>query len=313
VGRLLVYHNVCHEPDPIFGLPAATFARQMRFLARHYQVVPLAEIVAMATGRRPWLDRAVALTFDDGYEDNHRVAWPILREYDLPATIFLATDAVETGRPVWLNALHFAVMHTRRTRLELPPELPGAERTVALGAPAQRRAVALRVMDQLYDLPPEPRLALTQQLLRALDVNPEGLSPRPSMLRMLSWDQVREMVADERVTFGSHGTSHSILSRLDDTSLREELATSKAAIERETGSLVQHLAYPNGQPGDYDARAARYLAELGYEAAVTMSPGLVTARSALFELPRIGYNGPHGTTLAKRLEQVGTRQVLQGY
>jgi peptidoglycan/xylan/chitin deacetylase (PgdA/CDA1 family) len=130
------------------------------------------------------------------------------------------------------------------------------------------------------------------------------------VLRFLDWSQVREMAAEGLITFGSHGRSHSIVSRLDDATLREELSASKATIERELDLCVRHFAYPNGKPGDWDGRAVRLLPELGYATAVTMRHDLVQAGVEPFALPRVGYRGEYGPTFAKRLEGVNLRDLL---
>jgi len=307
VARVLAYHNVTDRSDPVFGLATSAFARQMRFLHRYYRVVPLDAVSEMLAGTRPWIERAVAITFDDGYEDNYHVAWPILRELGLPATIFLTTDYIGTRGGIWLNRLHFALRLTPLDQLIAPEALGGTPTAFPLRTDAERATAAHRLVDALYNLPPAERKPLAEQIVGALDAHLDGFSPTPSALRFLSWDQVREMSAGGLVTFGSHGGSHSIVSRLSDEVVREELTASKAAIERETGLPVRHFAYPNGTEGDWDERAVSLLPELGYATAVTMRRGLVNAGAHPFELPRVGYNGGHGPTLAKRLEAVQLR------
>jgi peptidoglycan/xylan/chitin deacetylase (PgdA/CDA1 family) len=307
VARVLVYHNVGEQADPVFGLGMSVFARQMRFLSRHYRVISLDDLSHMLTGRRDWVERAVAITFDDGYEDNHRLAWPILRELGLPATIYLTTDYIGAAEGIWLNRLHVALRHTPLDRIKAPEVLGLGASPLPLRSPSERLAAAGALSDRLYDVPPGPRGVLTEQLVQALHVDLAGLAPRPSALRFLSWEQVREMADGGLVTFGSHGRSHSIMSRLPDGILRDELTVSKATIEREVGQPVRHFAYPNGGPGDWDQRSADLLPELGYAAAVTMCRGLVEPGANAFELPRVGYNGGHGPTLAKRLEGVELR------
>src|SRR6185295_12429728 len=93
-GRLLIltYHRVRPEPDGLItdNAHAAGFRRQMQVLARAFAVLPLIEAVErMLAGTLP--SRAVCITFDDGYADNAEVAAPILADFGLPATFFIAT------------------------------------------------------------------------------------------------------------------------------------------------------------------------------------------------------------------------------
>lgn len=311
VARILTYHNVTDEPDYGLNHPVSVFARQMQFLAKHYRVVSLADVGAMIDGTRPWIDRAVAITFDDGYEDNYRIAWPILREHQFPATVFPTTDYIGADRPIWTNELRHVMLNTPRVSADLPEALGGGSVALPTGDAGTRLSAAGDVMYRLYDSPPEARDRLMRQLLDPLDVDIAGLPPVPSALRFLSWQQAREMADDGLIGFGSHGCSHSIMSRLDSDVLHHELAVSKAVIEREIGSPVRHFAYPNGTRGDWDDRAIAMLPELGYEAAVTNCRGLADAGAERYAIPRVGYNGAHGPTFAKRLEAVDFREALR--
>jgi peptidoglycan/xylan/chitin deacetylase (PgdA/CDA1 family) len=70
----------------------------MSFLKRHgYRVIPLADLAALIKGGRRIPPKTVAITFDDGYKDNFTYAFPILKKYGLPATIFVIYG--EVSRP----------------------------------------------------------------------------------------------------------------------------------------------------------------------------------------------------------------------
>src|SRR5438105_1312928 len=86
--QVLEYHKVSTDPHPFFApVHPAIFEEQMQFLSRCYRVMPLLELVERnRRGEVP--ERAVAITFDDGYRDNYDYAFPILKKFGLPATIF---------------------------------------------------------------------------------------------------------------------------------------------------------------------------------------------------------------------------------
>jgi len=312
VARIAIYHSVTDEPDPLFGLSAAAFARQVAFLARHYRVVALEEVAEMAAGRRAWIERAVALTFDDGYEDTYLVAFPILKKHRLPATIFVTTDYLGAGEPIWLNRLYLAVLNAPVGTYPLPAPLAADLGSLSLGSRAQRQAAAALLIERLYGVPPAARKGLVDEIAGVLEASSPPSAATPSIARFLGWGQLREMADTGLITIGSHGCSHSIVSRLDDDGLREELTASKAVIERELDRPVHHFAYPNGTPSDWDDRAIELLQDTGYRTAVTNCPGLVRAGANLFELPRVGYSGAHEATFAKRLEGMAFRDAARG-
>lgn len=99
-GRLtvLTYHQVKDPADDFSTVSTPGFRQQMQFLKDYYQVLPLSEAINRLR-QRGTSDRYVAITFDDGYADNARIAAPILRSLGLPATFFVSTDLISSTRP----------------------------------------------------------------------------------------------------------------------------------------------------------------------------------------------------------------------
>ncbi len=89
---VLYYHRV-GAPDPIsVSVPTDLFRRQMEFLARRgYRSLTMAELRAHVEGRHPVKDKAVAITFDDGFRDNLQYAFPVLQQFRMKAAIFVCT------------------------------------------------------------------------------------------------------------------------------------------------------------------------------------------------------------------------------
>lgn len=103
VAPILTYHHIdVREEDPLLGVSPENFRRQMRFLARHkYNVISLTELVQAMTDKKKLPRNTVVLTFDDGREDNYIWAFPLLKKYNFPATIFVIVDSL--NKPGFLN------------------------------------------------------------------------------------------------------------------------------------------------------------------------------------------------------------------
>lgn len=91
---VLMYHSVSPASSKYSVIPAE-FRRQMDHLMKNYTIVSLNEIMEFVEGKRTLPRKSVAITFDDGYLDNYTNAYPYLRKYQLPATIFIATNYVQ--------------------------------------------------------------------------------------------------------------------------------------------------------------------------------------------------------------------------
>ena len=71
------------------------FDAQMAYLKAHdYRVIPLTDLIAFIQGRKPIPHRALVITIDDGHKSAYTIAYPILRKYGFPATLFVYTDFI---------------------------------------------------------------------------------------------------------------------------------------------------------------------------------------------------------------------------
>jgi peptidoglycan/xylan/chitin deacetylase (PgdA/CDA1 family) len=277
-GRLLVliYHRVHERPDPMFPgeVDAARFDGQMQLVRRHCNPVALDEgVEQLRAGSLP--DRAVAVTFDDGYADNATVALPILQRHRVPATFFVATGFLDGGR-MWNDSLIEALRRAPDGPLDLADLGLG---TLALGPEESRGAVAGRLLAAVKHLPPADRQARVDQICARV-------GPRLPDDLMMSSAQVRQL-AEAGMAIGAHTVSHPILCKLSQDEARAEIERGRADLERIVGHPIRAFAYPNGRPGDdYTLRDRGIVEDLGFDFAVSTRWGAATAGSDRYQLPR---------------------------
>lgn len=275
-GRLaiLIFHRVAPQPDPIFPgeMHARRFDEVCSWLKLWFNVLPLDDAVAhLKTGTLP--ARAACITFDDGYADNHDVARSILQRHGLPATFFIATDFLDGGR-MWNDTVIESVRLTKTSTLDL-----GELGCFALGTPADKAAAIGVIIGKLKYLPVAVRLAAAQGIATEAKVS------LPGNLMMTS-AQVKAM-RQAGMQIGAHTLSHPILSRLDDNEASAEIKGSKDFLERLLSQRVGLFAYPNGKPGqDYLGQHVSMVQRAGFDAAVSTAPGVSSAASDRFQLPR---------------------------
>lgn len=260
-----------------------TFRRHMQWLRKAFNPLTAAEFAAaLAAGKLP--PRACIVTFDDGWLDNLEHALPILRECSVPAVLFIATDYIGTDRCFWQETLAralFAAAGTPQQSAALFAEL-GDERVPQL-PPAQAKAAIRGIIDQWKSRPQEQIDALlvrVQALLQTWGIAVPASHPD----RFLSWAQVNELHGSGLVTIGSHCCTHTPLTKLSSSQVRDELQTSRQIIRERSGIDPLDLAYPNG---DHDANIATAVKASGYRTAFTTLRGHVTPAANAFTLRRI--------------------------
>ena len=243
-GRLsiLIFHRVHAQPDPIFpGEPdARRFDAVCGWMKRWTTVLPLDEAVARwRDGRLP--ARAAAITFDDGYADNHDVAMPILRRHGLAATFFISTGFLDGGR-MWNDTAVEAIRRCASPSLDLRQGPAAQLGLLDLSDWAARSRAVPRVLNAFKYHEPAERLHLVQAVADAAG------AALPSDLMMRS----EQVLALHRagMQIGAHTVNHPILARLPLEQARQEIANGQSALQSIVGQPVCLFAYPNGRPGD---------------------------------------------------------------
>lgn len=276
---ILIFHRVLSQPDPLMpGEPdAVRFDQVCAWLAEWFQVLPLGEAVDRLR-RRDLPARALVITFDDGYADNHDVALPILQRHGLVATFYVATGFLDGGR-MWNDTVIEAVRACRQASLDVAGlGLEGLSSLPVNDDPARREAIR-SLLDRLKYRPVDERLALVQRVVDAAD------APLPGGM-MMRTDQVKSL-QQAGMTVGAHTVTHPILLKLSADQARQEIDQSRQQLAAILGEPVRHFAYPNGVPGrDLDNATAAIVQDLGFDSAVTTAWGAARAGADCFQLPR---------------------------
>ncbi|MBC7454781.1 MAG: polysaccharide deacetylase family protein [Massilia sp.] len=274
---IMNYHRILGSPDLLLEPEpdVATFRWQMELLADCFNVMPLYDAVhALGTERMP--ARALAITFDDGYRSIHDWALPILKEFGLPATVFVTTGYMEDEGSMWNDVIVEAIRRLPGTALDLSAIGLGV---YSMGSAEDRKLALRNLTERSKYLPPCARLELTRTLQSlAGHTLQEELMLTSAMVRTLS---------SNNVEIGGHTVTHPILTRINNAAARTEIEENKQQLEAITGKPVRLFAYPNGKTDvDFDQRHVQMVSDAGYTAAFTTAAGAATRHHDRFALPR---------------------------
>ncbi len=297
-AAILTYHRILSSDDlrsqfvqPGMYVGVEAFRMQMDYLRRESCVISFAELLRRWS-EGDW-DAGVpycVITFDDGWLDNYREAFPVLRGHGLPATIFLPTDFIGTARWFWPERLGLLLKsaeawgNQRQDR-----EAVHAALRVGLQAGWPERAtrpfpstISAAAADDVIDACKQLEAGYLEDLLASLASR--FSIDMPTGRTVVDWEEVREM-SRQGISFGSHSCSHRLLDRLTNEECRAEAVLSLEQLRTNGAAVAPVFCYPNG---NYSVVAQGMVREAGYEAAVSCRPGLETSQpSDLFGLKRI--------------------------
>lgn len=273
---ILMYHRVSSGDPPWYHgvvVKQEDFEREIVYLCKVAQIVSLDLLVERISQGEPVPSRAACITFDDGYKDNYTFAYPILRKYNVPATIFLTTGYI--GRSWPFHKARFAIWNTHVTKFKVK-----GLGSYCLNSLSDRLSVMQRIEHLLDELPAREKNRAIETLLKVLDAD---LPSRFEECHTLSWDEILEM-SQNGISFGAHTVTHTTLTKLPIEEAREEIIQSKNDIEKRLGAPCTLFAYPNGE---FNTKIIELLKENGFTGAVTIIPGMITKRATPFMLNRI--------------------------
>lgn len=242
--RVLTYHRVANI-DPasplspqLISATVAGFARQMAFVSQHYNAVSMEQVLAAVTEGKRLPRKAVIITFDDGYYDLKTNAFPVLRHFNLPATIFVPT--AYPGNPemaFWWDRLYEAVMFGKRQ------EYSGPAGNFQLTDADTRFSAVRQLQNYVKTLPHDTAMNFIDEISDEMGIK------RTKRKTVMDWDELRKM-ARNNITLAAHTQTHPLLNRISLDDVRKEAVGSREDLRREIGEVLPVFSYPNGNHND---------------------------------------------------------------
>jgi peptidoglycan/xylan/chitin deacetylase (PgdA/CDA1 family) len=288
---VLMYHRVLPREEVGYAVQPGMFVEpetldaHLAYLRKHFTVVSISSLTSAESdenGRRGCKPLCV-LTFDDGWFDFYKFAYPLLEKHRVPATVFLPTDFIGTDRWFWTDRLGTLLERLIQSSCSSELDLARSDRLVEelLRINGTREARLDRMIALLKQHAPARIESVLAQLSVAL-----GAERAPLGRAFLTWEEVREMFKSGLITFGSHTATHPLLTTVTAVSAHHEMTQSKNALV-EQGVVDQGcitFSYPNGS---YSPLLSEMAQEVGYRLALITQRGWYRRGTNLHTIQRI--------------------------
>jgi peptidoglycan/xylan/chitin deacetylase (PgdA/CDA1 family) len=286
-GRLLIlgYHGISlddeHLWNPALYMTQDALRRRLELLVRNdCSVLSLGDAVArLAANDLP--PRAVAITFDDGYYDFLARAYPVVREFDVPVTVYQTSYYCRSSRPIFDVACSYLLWKGAAQPLE-GRRFTGTPGLLDLRTAERRAAVCFRIRQEARrsGLSTEEKDDLLERLAASLSVETAAIR-RQRLLQVMNPTELRQIVQDG-VDLQLHTHRHR-MPRNRELFVRE-IVDNRDFLAAVGQPSAEHFCYPSG---DYDECFLPWLAELGVHSATTCDTGLATRGTRTLLLPRL--------------------------
>jgi peptidoglycan/xylan/chitin deacetylase (PgdA/CDA1 family) len=302
---ILTYHRVLptsvkavtHSQPMI--MEERIFKQQIQFLSEKCCPVTMEEALRGLRGECRLPERAVTVTFDDGYRDNFEYAFPTLRRFGVPATIFLSTGVIDEGKSFWWDRFSRVILVIlekmgKEPLAQISFKWPACfrEQLDRIGDDADSRLLGVdKMAHDICNLGERIR----QQILDDIEIIAERAESEEfqgDTRIVLDWNEIREM-SNSGIEFGAHTVTHAYLDEISNGQALSEVRNSAEQILKQTGKRPRVFSYPGGR---FNEMAEAVVRSMGFEAAMTAQAGRNVPGCNLFRLRRLdgGYMNVNG-------------------
>lgn len=267
---IFMYHRVVSEDnddilDKSLIVTKEAFENNIIFLKKYFKIISLKELLEIPK----CIEKTCVITFDDGWLDTYKIAFPMLCRYKVPATVFISTDMVGTNKSFWFERLGNLINHITRESngISAAKEFLGR-----IFGSMVLDMVNTNTKEQLYnDLAQELKRFLTQEIEVLLGRAEQELSIGGNNAYnkriLINWDEIREM-SNAGISFGSHCVNHNILTNLTYKEKMFEITESRRILMEKGINYVDSISFPNG---NYDQETLDIAGSAGYKILLTAS------------------------------------------
>ncbi len=285
---ILTYHRILPQEkvpanlEPGMYVTPTTLQAHIRFLKKYFQIVTISDweetnIFCNPQQAKKTLQPKCLLSFDDGWYDFYKYAFPIIFEENIPVVVYLPTEYIGTTRAFWTDRLKNILLTDGGFTLARHLDISSAKIS---GTGIKR--FQNNFPKWIVKLKGYPALEINNILTYCeKKLNITTTSTRAFM----NWNEVRELASTGLVTFGSHTANHEILTNIDIDKINYELISSMNKLRSEnvvTNNIP--FCYPNG---NFTPEIAKLVKQSGYSSGVTCLPGINSRLDNNFTLKRI--------------------------
>jgi peptidoglycan/xylan/chitin deacetylase (PgdA/CDA1 family) len=283
---VLTYHGIYDGPKAPGRMPdtfvhVGDMEAQLKEIKRRYHIIEPDHLLESLEKGSSLPPHSALITFDDGYESFHRLAFPVLQELGIRSIVFVATQYVEDQKPFYFDLAWLFVKCCSEIETRSLVEWLGINED-GLKAEGYLRAILMKMKRML----PEPRSEVAERMQKALRSEMTAAEMYSRLLHAMNKKQIKQ-IASEGVFLGAHTHSHTIMNVLSKEMNRKEVLENKKWLETEAKRACHFFAYPNGGKADYNSEHKEILAEAGFRAAFSMTQERAPVHENALDLSRI--------------------------
>jgi peptidoglycan/xylan/chitin deacetylase (PgdA/CDA1 family) len=257
--RLYMYHSFSKH-EKLGYVSAAEFEWQLKIIKQHFNPVDFLTLSKMIYENKVIPANTIVITIDDGYRNFYQVAYPLLKQYKIPATLFVTTGFVSGKLWLWPDQLKWIL-----SQVAIEPITINCH-GVKFALIGDTTSDWQTLNDLCLEMTDEFKHEFIFKLAELLKITITNKAP--AQYESSTWKELAEMQSNG-IEIGGHTVSHPSLGQVTLDNAEQEIADCLATINEKLGEQERTFCYPNGQPSDYNENIKVIVAKSGFVNAVT--------------------------------------------
>ena len=262
------------------------FLKQMLFLKKNCNVISLDKLEKYKR-EKDIKKNTVLISFDDGFENNFKVAAPILKKINLQCIFYISTGMIGKNDMFWVDKIEDIINRTKVKYLDIDLEKK-------IRFPLNSKLEKIKAVEQIKKFSKRVSAIKKNKLIKRLSII---LKIKPSNkysknYRVMNWQQVKKLASNDLFEIGGHSFNHDILTRLSVSEMKKNIKQSIVLLEKKLNKKIEHYSYPEGQANHFNSSVIKVLKKNKILASPSAINGTNSFKTNLFKLKRImvGFN-----------------------
>jgi peptidoglycan/xylan/chitin deacetylase (PgdA/CDA1 family) len=264
--------------DTLFGPDAARFRQEMEWLKKETRILSEDELIDIIYFKKPIKEICSMVTFDDGYRDNYDIAYPILKELEIPAIFFIPTHHISERQVGWWDTVAFLFKNTTIKKfnfLDNEYEITDRKKLINKFVSEIKCMETGEVENFIINLAQSLGQTLPEKAIQSSE--------------LMTWEQVK-ILSDNGMGIGSHSHDHSILSKQNNETLKLQLDKSIQILSSVLNKEIKSIAYPVGGYDHFSNETKNVSRDIGFKLGFSYLTGINQwGKVDPFDVKRMGF------------------------
>lgn len=243
--KILMYHRFSERGGQGY-VGEDTFEKQLQYIKKHFRPVSLARLSEEIYEQKKVEPNRIAITIDDGYQDFYKFAYPLLKKYDIPATLYTTTGFIDNSNWLWPDKISWLLKSVKQPRAAFQfQELKLIDGHIS---DEQRKKDWSSLINYLLKIDNDTKEACIKALAKNWSLTiPENA---PEQYAPCTLSQLKEMQSSG-IEIGGHTVNHPSLGKVSNEVARFEILECENWLMDHLGTQPRSFCYPNGTKSDY--------------------------------------------------------------